>query len=184
MTNRSNTGEPVGDDPTAILRARALRLARAPQPAADDALTLELLEFRLANELYAVETRHVVEVYPLKALTRVPCTPAFILGIANVRGRLISVLDIKKFFRLPEKGLTDLHRIVVLRWDEFDCGLMADAIVGVRQIAAERLQPAMPSIEAIPPSYVKGLAPERTVLLDVPRIIGDPAMIVHEEVQT
>src|SRR5882757_6351764 len=97
-----------------ILRARAQVLARPPSSAPVPSTMLELLEFRVASERYALETRHVQGVYPLRELTPLPCTPPFVLGIVNVRGRILPVLDLKKFFELPEQGLTDLHRIILV----------------------------------------------------------------------
>ena len=85
-----------------------------------DHLMLELLEFRLASERYAVESRLVQEVHPLRDLTPLPCTPPFVLGIVNVRGRILPVLDLKKFFDLPERGLTDLHRIILVRGNDLE----------------------------------------------------------------
>ena len=100
---------------TQILRARAQVLARIPERAPVAGASLEVLEFRLAKERYALENRWVQEVCPLKELTPLPCTPPFVLGIVNVRGRILPVLDLKKLFDLPEQGLTDLHRIVLVR---------------------------------------------------------------------
>src|SRR4051794_29498302 len=97
----------VIEDAGQILRARAQALARTPERPQIAETLLELLEFRLAQECYALENRYVQEVYPLKDLTPLPCTPPFVLGIVNVRGHVLPVLDLKKFFDLPEKGLTD-----------------------------------------------------------------------------
>ncbi len=169
-------------DAKQILRARALELARIPQqaPAADT--MLELLEFNLAAERFAVETRYVREVYPLKHLTPLPCTPPFVLGIVNVRGRILPVLDIKKFFELPEKGLTDIHRIIFVRGNDLELGLLADVIVGIRSISAGSLQPSLPSLTGIRSDYLKGVTAERLVVLDLARILTDQRIIVHEEV--
>src|SRR6059036_3053577 len=105
-----------------ILRARAQALARTPERGQVAGTLLELLEFRLAQERYALENRYVVEVCPLKELTPLPCTPPFVLGIVNVRGRIMPVFDLKKFFDLPEKGLTDLHRIILVRGNDLELG--------------------------------------------------------------
>ena len=103
------------DETKSILRARAEVLAR---PLVDDRAAdeqIELVEFSLASETYAVESSFVREVYSLNDLTPLPCTPAFVLGIVNVRGEIVSVIDIKKFFDLPQKGLTDLHKAIILQ---------------------------------------------------------------------
>jgi purine-binding chemotaxis protein CheW len=170
-------------DAKQILRARARALARPPQRAAAAEVTLELLEFRLAQERYALETRYVQEVHPLKNLTPLPCTPPFVLGIVNVRGRILPVLDVKKFFDLPEQGLTDLHRIILVRGDDLELGLLADAIVGVRTVPVDSLQPSLPTLTGIRSDYLKGVTAERLVVLDLARILADPKIIVHEEVE-
>ena len=166
-----------------ILRARAHALARAPRPAAAAGTVLELLEFRLGSERYALETRHVQDVHPLRELTPLPCTPPFVLGIVNVRGRILPVLDLKKFFDLPERGLTDLHRVILVRGNGLELGLLADVIVGVRSVAADDLQPSLPTLSGIRADYLKGVSVERLVVLDLDRILSDPKIIVHEEVE-
>ncbi len=164
-----------------ILKDRARALASKPQKAAADD-ELEFVEFLLAHEKYAVETRHVREVYPLENLTPLPCAPAFVLGIVNLRGEIISVIDIKKFFELPEKGLTDLNKVIVLRSDNMLFGILADAILGVRRVPAAEVQPSLPTLTGIREKYLKGVTPERTVLLDAEKLLADEAIIVQEQV--
>lgn len=166
-----------------ILRARAKALARPREHVAVAAASLELLEFRLAQECYALETRYVREVVPLRDLTPLPCTPPFVLGIVNVRGRILPVLDIKKFFDLPEQGLTDLHHIILIRGNDLEFGLLADVIIGVRTVPTETLQPSVSTLTGIRDAYLKGVTAERLVVLDLDRILTDPGIIVHEEVQ-
>jgi purine-binding chemotaxis protein CheW len=144
---------------------------------------LELLEFRLGSERYALETRHIQDVHPLRELTPLPCTPPFVLGIVNVRGHILPVLDLKKFFDLPERGLTDLHRMILVRGNGLELGLLADVIVGVRSVAADDLQPSLPTLSGIRADYLKGVSVERLVVLDLDRILSDPRIVVHEEVE-
>jgi len=171
-------------DPAEILRNRARALARPPAAAPASGTMLELLEFSLAQERYAVENRYVREVCPFKELTPLPCTPPFLLGIVNVRGRILPVLDLKKFFDLPEKGLTDLHRIILVRGNDLELGLLADAITGVRSVFPESLQPSLPTLTGIRGDYLKGVTAERLVVLDLARILADPKIVVHEEVES
>ena len=188
MSNEGNetraSSTPATPDAREILRARARALARPRESAVVAQASLELLEFRLAQECYALETRHVREVYPLRDLTPVPCTPPFVLGIVNVRGRITPVIDIKKFFDLPDKGLTDLHRVILVRGNDLELGLLADVIVGVRSIPVNSLQPSLPTLTDIRADYLKGVTAERLVVLDLDRILADPKIIVHEEVES
>ncbi len=113
-----------------------------------------------------------------------PCTPAFVLGIVNVRGRILPVLDLKKFFDLPERGLTDLHRIILVRGNDLEFGLLADVIVGVRSAAADSLQPSLPTLTGIREEYLRGIGEDRLVVLDLERVLADPKIIVHQEVES
>ena len=92
---------PSAEETRRILQIRALALAKEPpvEEAADE--DLEVLEFTLAYERYAMESRYVRQVAPLESLTPLPCTPAFVLGIVNLRGALYPVIDLRKFFELP-----------------------------------------------------------------------------------
>jgi len=166
-----------------VLHERAAALARRPAqaPAADT--LIEVLEFRLAHERYAVETRHVREVHALRSLTPLPCAPAFVRGIVNVRGRITAVLDIKRFFDLPEEGLTDLHRVVLVQGHGMEVGLLADAIVGVHSIALADLQEQLPHLTGIRADYLRGVTAQGLVVLDAQRLLQDPRIIVEEEVQ-
>ena len=168
---------------TRILRERAAALAGKRETAPVAGEQLELLQFKLASEAYAIESRHVQGVHPLQDLTPLPGTPPFVLGIVNVRGRILPVLDLKKFFELPEQGLTDLHRIVLVRGHDMELGLLADVIVGVRHVTASTLQPSLPTLTGIRAEYLKGVDGSGLIVLDLDRILSDPKILVHEEVE-
>lgn len=170
-------------DAQTILRTRAQNLARAPEQDSELGATLELLEFRLALERYGVETRHVQEVQPLRDLTPLPCTPSYMRGIVNVRGQILPVVDIKEFFDLPREGITDLHRIVIIRGQGLEIGLLVDVVVGVRSISTDGLQSLLPTFAGIRAEYLKGVAAGRLIVLDMDHILSDPKLIVNEEVE-
>jgi purine-binding chemotaxis protein CheW len=174
---------PMLQDKQKILRARAQALAREPELEAAARGALEVVEFLLAYETYGVESSYVREVYPLKALTPLPCTPPFVLWIINLRGQILSVVDLKKFFDLPAKGLTNLNKVIVIHSDSMAFGILADAILGVRSIALESVQPPLPTLTGIRAAYLKGVTAERLVLLDAGKLLADNKMVVLEEVE-
>src|SRR5690606_32905484 len=94
--------------------------------------TIEVVEFMLARERYAFEAGSVHDVRALEEPTPVPCTPAFFAGLVNARGRLVPVIDLKRFFDLPVEAPGDLHRVVLLRSDDTMLGVLADAVEGAR----------------------------------------------------
>ena len=167
-----------------ILKERAKVLARRVDKEVHAGKQYEVLEFLLAYERYAIETRYVREVYPLKDLTPVPCTPKFVLGVINVRGQILSVIDIKKFFDLPDKGLTDLNKVMIVNSDGMQLGVLADVILGVREIAEEDIQPSLPTLTGIRAEYLIGVTKERLVVLDVLKLLSDKKIVVQEDVAT
>lgn len=162
-----------------ILHRRALELASPMEkPTADR--QLELLEFVLAYESYAVESRYVREVYPLTEITALPGTPAFVLGIINLRGEIVSVVDLKKFFDLPQRGLTDLNKVIILHDDNMEFGILADAIIGIRDIALGDIKPAQATLSGIHIDYLHGVTESRLVVLDGKKILADEKMVVDQ----
>ena len=71
-----------------ILRSRAKKLSQETKSKGTDEEYFEILEFLLAHETYAIETMFVREVYPMTELTPLPCTPAFVLGLINIKGQI------------------------------------------------------------------------------------------------
>ena len=180
-----HTFAPPGDDDAArIWRARTQALAQ-PLPQAGEGsqpqALIEVLEFRLADERYAVETAFVQAVHPLRRLTEVPCTPPFVLGIVNLRGHIVTVVNLKKFFGLPEQGLTDLHRIVLVGDGDTEFGLLADVSVGVHLIAPAELHAAPLALAGDGAHHVRGITAESLIVLDMASILADPRMLVDEQ---
>ncbi len=164
-----------------ILRKRAETLAREKE-AGEEGEYMEVLQFLLAYEKYAVESKYVREVCPLRDLTYVPCTPNFVLGIINVRGKIVSVIDIKKFFGLPERGLGDLNKVIILTSGHMEFGILADAIIGVLRTPMNAVQPSFASLKGIREDYLKGITGDRIAVLDGERLLSDKGIAVNEEV--
>jgi len=165
-----------------ILRERARVLAQEPAPVASAGPGVEVVEFMLGNERYAIEAAFVGEVLPLKDLTGVPCTPAFVSGIINVHGRILSVIDLKRFFELPEGGLTDLNKVIILQHGDVEFGIVADRIVGASWLSLAELQADFPTVTGARAACLRGVTPQRVVVLDAKRLLTDATMVVDEEV--
>ena len=164
-----------------ILEARA-RAAAKPPVKPDDAERLEVLAFSLAGESYGVETCHVREVCQLKDLTDVPCTPAFVAGVMNLRGRILAIVDLRQFFELPARGLTELNRIIVMRGGDDELGLLADSIDGVRQVRVSDLQDGLPTLTGIRDRFLKGVTGQMLAVLDGGRLLSDDGLNINKQV--
>jgi purine-binding chemotaxis protein CheW len=165
-----------------ILKARTKTLAREVKEEKLDLEYMAVVEFMLANERYGIELNKISEVYPLKDLTPMPCTPPFILGIFNVRGQIQTIIDIKELFDLPDKELTDLNRVIIVNARRMEAGILADAILGIRSVPLSEIQPTLPTLTDIRAEYIKGVTGDQLILLDVEKIFSDKRIIVTEEV--
>jgi purine-binding chemotaxis protein CheW len=173
---------PPAETRRAILHERALTLAAEPRAENAPEQEMELLEFALAQERYALETSCVQEVHTLKELTPLPCTPAFVRGIANIRGRITSVIDIKKFFDLPDRGLTDLNKAILLSDGHMHFGLLADSVIGVRRVPIAQIQPPLATLSGIRVDYLRGITAERLIVLDAGKLLKDRTIVIDQEV--
>lgn len=164
-----------------ILRRRAKALAQEPELHGPEEEQLEIVEFLLADEHYAIESTYIGEIYPLKGLTPLPSTPLFVLGLVNMRGKILSVIDLRRFFDLPDKGLSDLNKIIVLQSGTMEFGILADTILTARQLPASLLFPSLPTLTEIRAEYLMGVTEERLVVLDGSKLLSDRGILVHEE---
>jgi purine-binding chemotaxis protein CheW len=164
-----------------ILEARA-RAAAKPPAKPDGAERLEILGFSMAGETYGVETRHVREVCQIKDLTALPCTPSFVAGVMNLHGRIIAIIDLRKFFELPARGLTELNRVIVLKGGDNELGLLADSIEGVRSVTVSSLQEGLPTLTGVREKFLRGVTGQMLAVLDAARLLGDASLKVNEQV--
>lgn len=170
------------EDHKKILRNRALLLAQKPEEKGAGETLIEVVEFLMAYERYAVEAVYIREVCHMKEFTPLPCTPAFLLGIINLRGQILSVIDLRKFFDLPIKGITELNRVIILHSDKMEFGILGDSIVGSRLISTREIQPPLSTLTGIHAKYLKGVTNDRLIVLDTEKILSDEKLIVNEKV--
>ncbi|MBN1893876.1 purine-binding chemotaxis protein CheW [bacterium] len=166
-----------------ILDERARELSETPQSEEQAEDYIEIVEFVLSYEKYAIESSYISEVYPMHEFTTIPGVPPFVLGIINLRGNLLSVIDIRRFFDLPVKGISNLNRVVVIRTPRMEIGILADFILGVRNIPKRRIQQNLPTLTGIRAHYLKGVTEDRLVILNIEKILSDERIIIHQTVE-
>jgi purine-binding chemotaxis protein CheW len=165
---------------TAILQARARALAvdhAVPDPGPE----IDVLEFLISGDGYALEMRYVQEVHALNGLAPLPCTPAFVRGIVNLHGRILSVIDLLPLFGLPQKPLSATDKLIVLREGSMSFGVLADEICGVRRLPLRAMQAVPVMATGIPPGWAGGVTPGRHLLLDAKSLLTDKTVVVDQE---
>ena len=143
--------------------------------------TLSVVEFGLVPERYAVAERFVGEVLPLSEITPIPGAPAFIMGVINLRGKIVSLVNLKIKFSLKEKGLTDFNKVIILSNENMEFGIVADTIVGNRSISLDSLSPAPLTLDKRSAELVIGISPDGVILLDADRLLKSNQLIVNQK---
>ena len=177
----ARNGRATHDETLVILKARAKAVARKIEGSPLGEASIEVVCFLLGQEKYGIESRYVREVCPLNDLTPLPGAPSFVLGIVNVHGQVLSVIDIRQFFDLPHGGVGDLDRLIVLQHGSMKFTLFCNAILGGVEVPTSELQSGLPTLTGIRAEYLKGVTRDRVAMLDGAKLLSDEKMIVREE---
>ncbi|TVR58487.1 MAG: purine-binding chemotaxis protein CheW [Spirochaetaceae bacterium] len=144
----------------------------------EDADATKYLVFLLGDEAYAVEVVRVEEVLEFTTIARVPRTPDFLLGVINLRGRVLPVMDLRSRLGLEAVEHTDETRLIVINTrcggEQISLTALADSVVGVLDIGNDAIEPAPRFGDLADSTILAGLArmPDRIVLLmDADRLL-------------
>lgn len=140
--------------------------------------------FYLNDEEYAVDALNVQEIIELSTITRIPHLPPFLLGVVNLRGSIIPVVDLKLKFGMRDGGSRRHTSVIVTEFSAGVMGLVVDSVSDVLRIPDDCLMPA-PSFGAqIDTEFIKGLGRmgDRLVLvLDMNRVLTDEEKSIQAE---
>jgi chemotaxis signal transduction protein len=143
---------------------------------------VSVIKFLLGGETYAIEVSKTVETIKLNNLTPLPKTPAFILGLVNLRGRIIAVVNLKIFFELKSSAIKDMNQIIVLRNKDFRFGILTDEVLGIGEVNVDSLTEKFPTLDEKRTKYLKGVTPDGLIFLDADKIANDPALVIETEI--
>lgn len=102
----------------------------AGQKGSEDPI-IQWVSFRLENEIYGINVMQVQEVLRYSEIAPVPGAPHYVLGIINLRGNVVTVIDTRTRFGLPTAETTDHTRIVVIEVENQVVGILVDAVAEV-----------------------------------------------------
>jgi purine-binding chemotaxis protein CheW len=140
----------------------------------------QFLTFVLGREEYGVTILQVQGIQGWDRVTPIPGTPDFILGVINLRGAIVPVVDLRRRFGMPAGDFGPTTVVIVVRvtteGHERTLGLVVDAVSDVRSVSENDRMPAPDFGAAVKTDFVRGLATvdERMViLLDIDRLVSE-----------
>ena len=148
--------------------------APAPGSAPGVENLVELLGFMLSDEEYTLDILEVKEIVRLQSITAVPRSPAWLKGIATLRGVIVPIFDLRSRLGLAEvEHGPDARIVVVYRGEEF-AGLIVDRITQVMRLPVAAIEPPPQTIGSVEAEYLRGVARYRdrlVILLNLARVV-------------
>jgi purine-binding chemotaxis protein CheW len=155
-----------------ILKQRARLLARAPNEDTGKREALDLVEFTLSQTRYGIDCDIIAEVAPLREYAPLPFAPSFVLGICALRGKLVSIFDLRGLLGLPGAGITDLNRVILLTREGRSFGIIADAVQSVVRIYEDELAPPLATQAQGRLNFCRGISKRGLLVLDTERLMA------------
>jgi len=137
---------------------------------------LQWVTFRLENELYGINVMQVQEVLRVTEIAPVPGSPDYVLGIINLRGNVVTVIDTRKRFGLAPKEVDDSTRIVIIEADKQVVGILVDSVAEVVYLRASEIETAPNVGNDESSKYIQGVASrddELLILVDLNKFLTD-----------
>jgi purine-binding chemotaxis protein CheW len=169
---------PVSIDAKLVARAQAMAKEEHDDKAKYE--YTEIIEFQLGSENYAIETEFVRELCLLNNFTPLPGLPDFVLGIINLRGQILSIIDLKILLNLPASGLGELNKIIIIQNDKMEFGILADKVIGTYSLNSLLLrQSSKENIPGTTNAYLKTVTSDHLIILDAKALLEDEKIVVN-----
>ncbi len=153
--------------------------AESPIPARATGAIEQLIIFSMRGTDYATALSNVIEIERPPAVTSVPNMPDWVMGVTNLRGDIVSLVDLRAFLGIGQAGYLPTARVLMMqsRSAEVTIGMYVDQVVGVRSVPLDEIKPPTASIEDRLAPYLQGIY-EHTgrmiVVLDFNKLLLSP----------
>lgn len=160
-------------DERTVFAERAGHLARREETR-DTTGQLPYAVVELNREYFGVDLAVVQEFSDLGEVTPIPCSPEHVVGYMNLRGDILTVVDLRSILKMSTAAGTPLARVIVVRHGGVLAGVLVDEVLDLVYLRAADLAPVPASVKTLGEGFLKGTAPYGTrmlSLLDVPKIL-------------
>jgi len=170
----------------AIFRQRAQSL-RQVSDAENSSGLLPLAVVGLSGEYFGIELNIVREFSDLRAITPVPCCPPHVVGQMNLRGAILTLMDIRAALQMPLASthrVEDNRKVVVIENDDWRFGVLVDEVFDVIHLSPENVREVPAAVQSQSEEFLKGTAnfeAKMLGILDLPKILHQGVLTVHEE---
>lgn len=132
--------------------------------------------FRLGSETYGIDVMQVREVLRGTEISPVPGAPSYVLGIINLRGSVVSIVDTRSRFGLPSQEMDDASRILILEAGDHVVGFLVDSVCEVAELRASEVESAPDTGSGEAARFIIGLSNRKEgllILVDSSKLLSD-----------
>jgi purine-binding chemotaxis protein CheW len=137
---------------------------------------LQWVTYRLDEETYGINVMQVQEVLRYTDIAPVPGAPDYVLGIINLRGNVVTVIDTRSRFGLPPTETTDNSRIVIIESDEQVVGILVDSVAEVVYLRSSEIDSAPNVGTEESAKFIHGVSNQKgqlLILVDLNKLLSD-----------
>lgn len=130
--------------------------------------------FKLNKEYYGISINNVLSIEKMQGSTRIPNGPSYVKGVINLRGEVITLIDLRQKLNMDSKEIDNNSRIIVVSYEEIMAGLIVDSSSEVIEIDKENIDNPPSSYENEKLEYIYGIGKienRLVILLDLSRIL-------------
>jgi purine-binding chemotaxis protein CheW len=136
----------------------------------------KFLTFLLGKEMYAIEIKLVTEIISVQPITKLPELPPYIKGIVNLRGRIISVMDVRLRFKMEQAEYDQKTCIIIIEVRDTPVGLIVDSVSEVLSIDDENIVPPPETENGPEKRFIKAIGvfgEQVKLILDCEKLLND-----------
>ncbi|MGX9459948.1 chemotaxis protein CheW [Shewanella sp. A14] len=148
----------------------------AAATAGKDDVVLQWVIFKLDNETYGINVMQVQEILRYTEIAPVPGAPDYVLGIINLRGNVVTVIDTRSRFGLPSAELDDSTRVVIIEAEKQVIGILVDSVAEVVYLRRSEIDNAPNVGTEESAKYIQGVSNrdnELLILVDLDKLLSD-----------
>lgn len=153
----------------------AQQYAQAEQQQEYQGALTQWVTFSLEDETYGIDVMRVQEVLPMSEIAPVPGAPPYVLGIINLRGNVVTVIDTRMRFGLPPRETDNASRIVVIETGDQVAGILVDSVAEVINVREDEVDTAPNVGNEDSSRYIYGVVSrgeELLILVDVNKLLS------------
>ena len=139
----------------------------------------QLVVFELSNEFYGVDISVVESIIKMQSITQLPQTPDYVMGVTNLRGSVLPVINLRTRFGMEEREDTRKTRIIIVTMGDIKVGVVVDEVSEVLRVSDESIEPLPPMVSTVNSVFLKGIIRLEDRLV----ILLDPGKVLNAEEQ-